>query len=180
MQDNHLHQQVLEAEQQELQSFIQEHKATMQGRKLISEFLLFIGCQTLSAGLAILLFQYTFRLWVLCLICYTVGLMPTMPDLCEISLNKTEQGEWEVHIMRSPVKTFLKFLIGIGITYVGINETRDAVKLTYTGISKVYSEIQTYERPSTGQYELPLEPVILFAAIGIVAVLHFIKTVSKD
>lgn len=180
MNENHLKQTVLETEQKELEAFILEHKTTLQGRKLVSEFLLFVGCQTMGAGLAILLFQFTFRLWVLCLICYSIGLIPTLPDLCEINLNKTESGEWEVRIMRSPVKTFLKFLIGVGITYVGINETRDAVKMTYTGISKVYNEIQTYERPSTGQYELPIEPIILLAAIGIVAVLHFIKSANKD
>lgn len=175
MTDSHLKESVLEAERKELEEFISENKRTIKGRKLIEEFILFTGCQTVSAGLAILLFQFTFKLWVLSLICYTLGLIPTMQDLCEVNLTKNDQGGWEVTLMRSPVKSLAKLLIGVGITYVGINETKGAVEMTYQSIDQVYAEIHTYERPKTSQYQLPVEPMMLIAAISIVALISFMR-----
>lgn len=175
MTESHLKESVLEAERAELQEFINENKRTINGRKLIGEFLLFVGCQTMSAGLAILLFQFTFKLWVLSLLCYAISAVPTMPDLCDVNINKTDQGGWEVTIMRSPLKTVVKFALGIGITYVGINETKEAVEMTYHNIDQVYAEIHTYERPKTSQYQLPVEPMMLIAAIGIVALVSFLR-----
>lgn len=175
MADSHLKETVLAAEQRELEEFVAENKRIIKGRKLISEFLLFIGCQTLSASLAILLFQYTFKLWVLSLLCYAIGLSPSLPDLCEVNVNKTSEGGWNITFMQRPLKTIFKLFIGAGITYVGIGETRQAVDTTYQSIQTVYGEIHTYERPKTSDFQLPVDPMMMIAAISIVGLVAIIK-----
>ena len=175
MTQHHLTQQTLEAEKQELEDFIQEHRKTLRGRKLIEEFLLFISCQVLSSSLAILLFQFTFKLWVLSLICYGIGLVPSLPDLSEISVNRNEEGNLEVNIMRKPGLTLVKLIVGTGLTYVGIQEVRGAVTITYEGIDRVYSEIHEYERPQTSMHQIPVEPMALFGALGLVGFYLFVR-----
>ena len=174
--DNHLEDLVLEAERKQLESFIHEQNKVIQGRKLIAEFLLFLACQSLSASLAILMFQYTMKLWIISWLCYLIGLTPSLPELCEIHIGKNEStGNTEVTIMRSPGKFLFKLIFSIGFTYVGISTVRDSTKNTYEGLMHFYGEVQAYEAPRTVHYQWPIEPTVLLIATALIGAFLFYR-----
>lgn len=153
----------------DLERFILEQEKALEGRKLIAETLLFVGCQVLSNALAILLFQYAVRVWVTYLLVWAISLSPAMADLCNVHFDQLEGG-WKITIMKSPFKTAFKLIFGVGVLSVGIHEVRDLIVDTAYGINQVYSEIRAYEHPKSGSYDLikdfnPLTTLILATAV---------------
>ena len=161
----------------DLERFIQEQEQALEGRKLIAEGLLFIGCQVLSNALAMILFQYAVRIWVTYLIIWAVSLTPALGDLCNVHFSQEENG-WRVTIMKSPLKTVVKIIFGIGTLAVGIHEVRDLLISTYDGINKVHAEIRAYEMPKSTNYDMvsQLNPLTTLAiATALVFVFMYLK-----
>ena len=173
---NHLEDLSIEEERRQFEEFAKDQAKVIQGRKLIGEFLFYIACQTLSSSLAILMFQYTIKLWVLTWVCYLIGLAPSLPELCEIHIGKNEQnGNTEITIMQSPGKFLFKLVFSIGFTYVGISTVRDATKKTYEGLLQFYEQVRVYETPKTVHYQFPVEPTILLIATALIGVFLFYR-----
>lgn len=160
----------------ELDRFIREQESKLEGRKLIAEALFFVGCQVLSNSLAVLLFQYALRIWLTYLIIWAIALIPALGDLCNVHFSQEDQG-WRVTLMRSPIKSIFKIVIGVGVLSVGISEVREMISDTSYGIQRVYAEIRAYQEPKVVNYDLvQLSPwVSLIAAIGLVGFILYIK-----
>ena len=171
----HLKETVTKSEQEQLARFIAEQNSLIASRKLIGEFLLFITCQSLGSALAVLLFQYTLKVWVISWLCYLIGLAPCLEDLSSISFKQRDNGGWEIGIMRSPGKFLFKLVFSIGFTYVGIQEVRQAINTTYNGLNAVLSEVRAYETPATRHYSFPVDSTVILMACVLVGLFLLLR-----
>lgn len=162
----------------DLARFIQEQEQALEGRKLIAEGLLFVGCQVLSNALAMLLFQYAVRIWVTYLIIWAVALTPALGDLCNVHFSQEDQG-WRITLMRSPIKTVVKVIFSVGVLAVGIHEVRDLLVQTYNGIYAVHNEIKAYEMPKSGNYDITSQMNPL-AALSIATAIVFLVVYLRE
>lgn len=158
-----------------LERFIEREEKALEGRKAISELLLRIAFQSLSCGLAILLFQFALSVWVTSLLCYLISLAPLIKGL---SFLPTEGGI-KVIIMRDGIRLVVSFIIAVGFTHVKLNEVYSQIQKTDEGINNFLVDLHSYERPTEWQYHFPSQGVILLAAIASTVVLGYLADLNK-
>lgn len=154
-----------------LDEFIEKEKRSIEGRKVVSSFLLRMACQSTSCALAILLFQFAVQVWIVALLCYVVALAPVCTGL---QIEQINEENWRVILMRGGIRTVIGLAIAIGFTQVKITETYSQISQTDKNLNKFLGELRAYEHPTSGQYELPPQGAILLAAIAIVFILGWL------
>lgn len=152
-----------------LDEFILRERKAIEGRKAVSDFLLRLACQSLSSGLAIVLFQFALHIWLIALICYAIALAPT-----GFSIEHVDKDNWRIILMRDGIKTVIGLAITVGFTHIRISEVYSQVAQTDRGLSNFLSELRSYEHPTSNQFELPPQGAILLAAVAVVVILGWL------